>query len=954
MLDVADSSRARAIAVGGALERDLHAPRTIAACLEARVAACPDGAFYSYQISGEHRSQTYQQTWQRSASIAAGLAAVGRPANSPIVLLIEDIIDFVPAFWACLRGGYFAVPLAGIATQAIREPSSTALQDVVSRFDKALILSDSVFEPVARRLAQSGDIAAASLASVETQRQTWRDRPPLDPPFVIPTSGSTGRLKLVTLSHNAVLHRSFAVSAAKQQGAFLGTFPLDGVSGLHAAFLNHPAWIQLSPYMLAGRPLSLFDAVERFRVLRLSMTNSTAMLVLAAQEKLQGGWNLDSLIQVGFGAEPVSADVMRRFARVLEEQGAPRGVIRAGYGTTETGYLVAGGDPLAPSPDGSVRLGGPVPGVSLRVVGEANEILSEGETGHIQVRCPQKSFSGYWGEPEANKSDFTADGWWRTGDMGSLLNGQLSISGRAKEVLIVHGRKHSLAEIDAYLQASFGADVRTFSCAVLWPDETAEKLAIVFVVARHRYDEVAQIAGEIQGSIARRFGLQPNPVIATSAERIPLTATGKIRRLVLAERVRSGYFGAFRRSPPILRQDAQAQAAETTVEVRLREIWREVLQLDGDPYHHANFFDLGGDSLRSIQLLVRVEEEMRQRVPVEPFFADPTMATLLRLVSDGAAPAETVQPNTGGGRQLAQDLEAACRGNDQSILDRASSYQWTAACLEMWEAGRLEAAEQAARLLHGRYSKIPYLGVLVDLFDAMPRHMPRALDFKDDPSAEIQIVRRVGSDAVLFAFCATNGTLGLPLNFIHEWLGRLSASVVYIKDFRDLLGSMGFPSLGPDRAASVTALRRIARELGGKRIYTIGVSVGGYAALSYALELEAVAVLNFAGATDLSREFMLSLGRIPERVLTVQRIAPEYARNLREACAAAVRPPYILHAYGTELARDRKHAERMAGLPNVELIAVDYDEHNVVDILIRRGQFMPLLQRLITIERNKP
>ncbi len=200
------------------------------------------------------------------------------------------------------------------------------------------------------------------------------------------------------------------------------------------------------------------------------------------------------------------------------------------------------------------------------------------------------------------------------------------------------------------------------------------------------------------------------------------------------------------------------------------------------------------------------------------------------------------------------------------------------------------------------------------------------------------------------AFCATKGTLGLPLNFIHEWLGRLPASVIYIKDFRDLSGGLGFPSLGPDRAASVAAFRRIADELGSKRIYTMGVSVGGYAALSYALELEAVAVLNLAGATDLSSEFMLRRGRIPERVVTLERFVPVYARSLREACAAAARPPHVLHAYSIWQARDRKHAEQIAGLPNVELIPVNYDEHNVVDALIRRRQFTSLLYRFMAIK----
>src|SRR3981081_919874 len=112
-------------------------------------------------------------------------------------------------------------------------------------------------------------------------------------------------------------------------------------------------------------------------------------------------------------------------------------------------------------------------------------------------------------------------------------------------------------------------------------------------------------------------------------------------------------------------------------------------------------------------------------------------------------------------------------------------------------------------------------------------------------------MRRQDCDAVLFCFCAFQGTLGLPVNLVHQWLGRMPASLVYVRDLRELWGACGFPTLGSDRTAAVNALRRIASELGGRRIYTFGVSRGGYPALYYGLKLRARAVLSLGGATDL-------------------------------------------------------------------------------------------------------
>jgi hypothetical protein len=301
---------------------------------------------------------------------------------------------------------------------------------------------------------------------------------------------------------------------------------------------------------------------------------------------------------------------------------------------------------------------------------------------------------------------------------------------------------------------------------------------------------------------------------------------------------------------------------------------------------------------------------------------------------------------------LIAELTAVCPSGNPPALEHATPYQWAAACHELWESGHLEVVEYAIRLLRAHYPDMKYLESLVALFDSLPRNLPAPLAFCDDPAAEIQVVRRPGSDAVLLCFCARNGTLGLPLNFIHQWLGRLPTSLMYIKDFRNLAGGCGFPSLGPDRASAVAALRRMAGEVNGKRIYTLGVSLGGYSALHYGLQLHAVAALNLAGRTDLTPNFVAGLEPLSQDYLSLCQFAPDYTKNSRDSYASAEQRPHVLIAYSAGHPIDRQQAERMAGLPNVELIAVDHAQHNVVDPLVRRGELLPLLNRLLSIERR--
>src|SRR5690242_5151177 len=204
---------------------------------------------------------------------------------------------------------------------------------------------------------------------------------------------------------------------------------------------------------------------------------------------------------------------------------------------------------------------------------------------------------------------------------------------------------------------------------------------------------------------------------------------------------------------------------------------------------------------------------------------------------------------------LVRELEVAySSGAAPAVVAHARGYQWANACHDLFEAGRIDVVEHAARYLHPLYPELTYLATLVALFDAMPRHPPALLAFRNDPTEEIQVVRRPDCDSVLLCFCAAGGNIGLPANFIHQWLGRLPTSLVYIKDLRNFRGGCGYPTLGPDRASSITAFRRLADEIGGKKIFTFGVSRGGYPALYYGLELGAVAVLSLAGATDYTRE----------------------------------------------------------------------------------------------------
>ena len=386
---------------------------------------------------------------------------------------------------------------------------------------------------------------------------------------------------------------------------------------------------------LTTNPLSVLDAIEKYQISMASFTNSSIKRIIAAADQTNSSWQLTSLRQVGLGGETVVRESVARFAKFLERHGAPRGIIQAHYGTTETGSLVSGANPLRPSTDGhnAVCLGGCAPGVGLRIVGSDGELLPDGEIGNLQAICPQTIFSCYWGEPEQTRDCFTPDGWWKTGDLGCLHNGELSIHGRIKEVIVIEGKKLSLTKIDEEIETILDFGDRAFSCAVAWPGELAERLAVVFVPStQHSIERFAQHADNIRDHIARRFGFRPYPVLVASLY------YNSVREQWKAAAAGPGVVHSIRQYWSCVKtngacQTESAYTRRAQLETILEKLWREALDVRGPLDRQASFFDLGGDLLRSVMLHTAIEEHLNARVSAEAFFRSPTFDNLFQLIA---------------------------------------------------------------------------------------------------------------------------------------------------------------------------------------------------------------------------------------------------------------------------------------------------------------------------------
>ncbi|HWX36682.1 MAG TPA: AMP-binding protein [Steroidobacteraceae bacterium] len=262
-----------------------------------------------------------------------------------------------------------------------------------------------------------------------------------DPAAFLYTSGTTGRPKEAVFSHRALSYSAQTLAAQwgfSSPDVLLHTLPI---------FHSHGLFISFNVALVSGARLLLrskFDAADVIEALSRStvfMGVPTFYHRLLALPSLTKDACRNVRLFVS-GSSPLSADVHQEFEartgqRILER-----------YGSTEAMILCS--NPLVGERrPGSVGL--PIPGVDLRIAGQADQALPVRSIGMIQARGPGL-FSGYWNKPDQTREEFTADGFFRTGDLGRVDDkGYVSITGRAKDLIISGGYNVYPTEVEAVI-----------------------------------------------------------------------------------------------------------------------------------------------------------------------------------------------------------------------------------------------------------------------------------------------------------------------------------------------------------------------------------------------------------------------------------------------------------------------------------------------------------------------
>ncbi|XZG70405.1 fatty acyl-AMP ligase [Chitinibacteraceae bacterium HSL-7] len=517
----------------------------------------------------EHRRLSYAQADHEARAVAAMLQAHGLTGERA-VLLFQPSAEYVLSLLGCWYAGVTAVPVYAPRLNA----SLDRVRLIVDNAQAAAILSTSqVFATMqddtwqALRAQGLAEIAVDAIPADAAAHWQQPDVTENTLAALQYTSGSTGQPKGVRLLHRNLITNSRMIARTIQSDAdsvgvmWIPPYHDMGLIGgiLQPFYSGYPVYL-MTPATFLQRPMRWLEAISRF-----DATNSAApnfayeLCVKRAKPDQIAALDLSSWRTAANGAEPIRAETLDKFCATFAPAGFKPGAFFPCYGMAETTLLVSGSPlgrgavtleasrgglaagTLAQGTDDAITLAGsgPVdPEAALRIVDPFNCVaLDTGQIGEIWVQGPTVA-DGYWNNREATAVTFEATlagesgHWLRTGDLGCLRDGELYVTGRIKDLIIIRGHNHYPHDIEATALAAHPA-LRPHGAAA-FAVETADGEGLGLMVELDRGwqpDDLAAAEVAIRDAISRAHQLQPAVMLLVRANTVPKTSSGKIQRL---------------------------------------------------------------------------------------------------------------------------------------------------------------------------------------------------------------------------------------------------------------------------------------------------------------------------------------------------------------------------------------------------------------------------------------
>jgi acyl-CoA synthetase (AMP-forming)/AMP-acid ligase II len=508
----------------------------------------------------EARFLGWRELLERALPVAGGLAAEGTRPGDRVALVFPTGEEFFDACFGALLAGAVPVPLYPPVRLGRLGEYHRRTGALLAAAGARIVLTD---RRVGSLLGESVERAGPQVALRTLDRLPAGSAPdspaaPDDLALVQFSSGTTVGPKPVALSHRAILaqverlNRYWRHIEGVSGVSWLPLYHDMGLIGCVFPALEHRAELTLVPSELfVARPALWLRTVSRYRAAVSPAPNfAYALCVDRVRDEEMEGVDLSCWRAALSGAEAVAPAVLRRFVDRFGRWGFRPEALSPVYGLSEAALAVtfsdlarpfvsarfdrerlAGEGAAASDPDGVelVSVGRPLPDFTLEIRNGTGQALPAGRVGRIWVRGPSL-MSGYLGRPEETARTLV-DGWLDTGDLGFLLGGELYLTGRAKDLLILRGRNYRPEDVEHAVDDLPG--VRTgCSAAVSYLPEGGEgERLVLFVETARCFDgDGAALAAACRERVLEVTGLRVDELVTLARGTLPRTSSGKIRR----------------------------------------------------------------------------------------------------------------------------------------------------------------------------------------------------------------------------------------------------------------------------------------------------------------------------------------------------------------------------------------------------------------------------------------
>lgn len=507
---------------------------------DANVRRYPDKVALEF-IDAPFQRITYSELNGLVDRTVAYLEALGLAPGDRVAIQLSKCLEFILIHMATIRSGAISLPLnlaypsdelkyfledSGaklfFALESSKEKTQSILPEL-PELHECVFLNPSAPEQFQLRIADYQNTGLDTPFPTNAQGHSTR-RDPQDTAIIIYTSGTTGRPKGAEITHGNLISNLEALHAAwgwQADDVLLHVLPIFHVHGLFVALhgalhagattlLMREFNAQKALELLASGQCTVFMAVPTIHKRLLDVPNADQFDLSGVRLITSGSDRLPDELFTGF---------QKTFGYTLLER----------YGMTETGMNCS--NPL----NGERRIGSvgmPLPGVEVRVVNpDTEDVLPIGDIGDVQLRGPNV-FKGYWKQPDKTSASFSADGWFRTGDLGCLdADGYLTLCGRSKDLIISGGLNIYPPEVERVIMEHSAVN----ACAVIGcPDpEWGERVTAVVVL--HQTESMT--GDELMRFCREKLAPYKSPKSIVFRDDLPRNAMGKVQKAELRKEI---------------------------------------------------------------------------------------------------------------------------------------------------------------------------------------------------------------------------------------------------------------------------------------------------------------------------------------------------------------------------------------------------------------------------------